>query len=240
MFHHNMTFSNNALYNHKQWSVSSAENLGPSHFSNRYRREVISYSNNSISYHPTIPGLIAGTRSMFWTRGKITTKYYWPEGDTPANCDIATSISNFKQYVNDYKASGSFAADVTIEETANSVTMSLDLSHDNEAYRQINTMYVPDSKKVTTTFENNVTCVCWLNLNETLQHYGTQITDLQKGVQRTFNKFDNECYVVFSANVVTDGGTTLNQYQMYKMNSNTIVGTPSANGKAIYYHGQPD
>ena len=238
-----MTFSNNALYNHKQWSISSAENLGPSHFSSRYRREVISYSNNSINYHPTIPGLIQGTRSMFWTRGKVTTKWYWPEGDTPANCDIATSISNYKQYINDCKSSGllSDSANIAIvEETANSVTLSMEFSHDNEAYRRNNGMYVPDSGKSTTTFENNATCICWLNLNETLQHYVTQITDLQKGVQRTFKKFDNECYVVFSANVVTDGGTTLNQYQMYKMNSNTIVGTPSANGKAIYYHGQPD
>lgn len=241
MFHHNITFSNNALYNHKQWSISSAENLGPDNFSSRYRREVISYANNSTIQHPTIPGLIQGTTSMFWTRGKTITKWYWPEGDSPANCNTATSIANYKSYIQNLEGFSNSSVMTFTEETANSITLTIDYKHDDFSYRNPpTTMCVPDSKKSTTTFENNVTLVCWLNVNGTVEHYNTKITDLREGVQRTFNKFDNECYIVFSANVVTDGGTQLNQYQMYKMQSNTITATPSANGKAIYYHGQPD
>jgi hypothetical protein len=243
MFHHNITFSNNALYNHKQWSISSAENLGPDNFSSRYRREVITYANNSSTPHPTIPGLIKGTPSMFYTRGKTITKWCWPEGDSPANCNTATAIANYKSYVESFVANEGFANSSNItftEETANSITLAIEYKHDDFSYRTTPVMYVPDSKKSTTTFENNVTLVCWLNVNGTVEYYNPRLTDLREGVQRTFKKFDNECYIVFSANVVTDGGTQLNQYQMYKMQSNTITATPSANGKAIYYHGQPD
>lgn len=240
MFHHNITFSNNALYNHKQWAISSAENLGPDNFTKRYRREVISYANNSTIQHPTIPGLIQGTTSMFFTRGKTIHRWYWPEGDSPANCNTATSIANFKSYIeNDVPLANSCIATIS-EETANSITLTIEYGHDDYEIRDTSNMYVPDSKKSTTTYENDVTIVCWLNINGTIEYYSPKVTDIQKNVQRTFPKIDNECYIVFSANVVTDGGTQLNQYQMYKMQSNTITATPSANGKAIYYHGQPD
>jgi len=241
MFAHNIQYSNNSVYNNKQFCISHAKNLGNTHYFTRLRREVIPYTNNSVIYHPTKPGLMKGTLNLNWTRGTTTSKFYWTANDSPANCTPAVAISNYKQFLNEQANSFSNSTVVTVtDETANSITIQINFGHDDESYRDANDMYVPDSAKSKTTFANNVTCVCWMNINNTHQHYKIKETDLKENVQRTFEKFDNECYVVFSANVVTDGGTTLNEFQMYKLNSDTITGTPSANGKAIYYYGQPD
>lgn len=244
MWRHNIPWSNNYLYNHKQWNVCYTKNLNNSHYSKRFRREVIIYANNAVVYNPDTEGLIQGTLSQLLARGASTTKFMWPAGDAPANTTIATSISNYKTYLNQCQSNGLFGNSMSVsitDETANSVTVELSITnHNDQSYRSADSMYVPDCKKTYTTFANNAGYVCIMNLNGTKEYFKAKQTFYTEGQQRTFKKFDNECYIVFSSNVVTSDNKTLIENRMYKMANSEITATPSANGIAFYHHGQPD
>lgn len=244
MWQHNIPWSNNHLYNHKQWNVCTTKNLGASHYSKRFRREVIIYSNNSVVNHPTKPGLIQGTKSQLTTRGTSTTKFMWPAGDTPANTTIATAITNYKTYLSEAQSNGQFGNSMIVtvtDETSNSITVELKIvNHTDQSYRDADIIYVPDCQKTSTTFANNLGYVCIMNLNGTKDFYKAKQTFYAEGQQRTFKKFDTECYVVFSSNVVTTDNKTLYENRMYKMANSEITATPSANGIAFYHHGRPD
>ena len=236
-FYHNMPWSNTSLYNNRQFAVSHATNLNSSHYSNRTSTDTIAYTNNTPIYHPTKPGLFRGSVNQYIGRGTFTTKYYWP---TPGNTDITEAISSFKYILNTEERLANSTIVTIDNETANSITVTYNTGHDDYSYRNVKYVWLLNCPKTQTTFSRNATLLCILNINDTIDHYEIKVTDYEKDVERTIKKFDNECYAVFSSNVVTSDSKQLEQFKMYKMTSGDLNITPQANGKVTLFHGQPD